>query len=63
MPIKEIDHLSVSRVAAHLGVAWHTANNAIINEGQRLLFNDPARFDGVTVLGVDERGTDRKSVV
>ena len=49
-----IDHLSVSRVAAHLGVAWHTANNAIINEGQRLLFNDPARFDGVTVLGVDE---------
>lgn len=49
-----VDHLSVSRVADHLGVAWHTANNAIINEGQRLLFNDPARFDGVTVLGVDE---------
>ncbi|HKM16029.1 MAG TPA: ISL3 family transposase [Marinospirillum sp.] len=38
-----IDHLSVSRVAAHLGVAWHTANNAIIQEGQRLLFNDPVR--------------------
>lgn len=49
-----LDHLSVSRVAAHLGVAWHTANNAIINEGRRLLFNDPTRFDGVTVLGVDE---------
>ena len=49
-----IDHLSVSRVAAHLGVAWHTANNAIIQEGQRLLFNDPSRFDGVAVLGVDE---------
>ena len=49
-----LDHLSVSRVAAHLGVAWHTANSAIINEGQRLLFNDPTRFDNVRVLGVDE---------
>ena len=49
-----LDHLSVSRVASHLDVAWHTANNAIISEGKRLLFNDPARFDGVTVLGVDE---------
>lgn len=49
-----IDHLAVSRVAAHLGVSWHTANSAVINEGRRLLFNDPARFDGVTVLGVDE---------
>ncbi len=49
-----LDHLSVSRVANHLDVAWHTANSAIINEGQRLLFNDPKRFDGVTVLGVDE---------
>ncbi|NLU13868.1 MAG: ISL3 family transposase [Gammaproteobacteria bacterium] len=49
-----LDDLSVSRIANHLGVAWHTINNAIINEGQRLLFNDPKRFDGVTVLGVDE---------
>ena len=49
-----LDHLSVSRVANHLDVAWHTANNAIINEGRRLLFNDLERFDGVTVLGVDE---------
>ena len=49
-----LDHLSVSRVTNHLDVAWHSANNAIINEGKRLLFNDPARFDGVTVLGVDE---------
>ncbi|MBV5584937.1 transposase, partial [Pseudomonas aeruginosa] len=44
----------VSRVASQLDVAWHTANNAIINEGRRLLFNDSTRFDGVTVLGVDE---------
>lgn len=49
-----LDHLSVSRVASQLDVAWHTANNAIINEGRRLLFNDSTRFDGVTVLGVDE---------
>ena len=49
-----LDDLSVSRVASHLDVAWHTANNVIINEGQRLLFNHPKRFDGVTVLGVDE---------
>ena len=49
-----LDDLSVSRVANHLDVAWHTANNAIINEGRRLLFNDSTRFDGVTVLGVDE---------
>lgn len=49
-----VDHLSVSRVAAHLRVSWHTANHAIIKEGQRSLFNDPARLNGVTVLGVDE---------
>ena len=49
-----LDDLPVSRVANHLDVAWHTANNAIINEGRRLLFNDPERFEGVTVLGVDE---------
>jgi len=49
-----IDHLSVSRVAAGLGVSWHTANTAIIAEGKRVLIDDPARFDGVTTLGVDE---------
>jgi transposase len=49
-----VDHLSVSRVAAGLGVAWHTANDAVLTEGHRRLINDPARFDGVRVLGVDE---------
>ena len=49
-----LDHLSISRVATHLDVAWRTANNAIINEGRCLLFNDPTRLDGVIVLGVDE---------
>jgi hypothetical protein len=35
-------------------VAWHTANDAVLAEGHRRLINDPARFDGVAVLGVDE---------
>ena len=49
-----VNHLSVSRVAAGLGVAWHTANVAVIAEGRRVLIDDPARFDGVAVVGVDE---------
>jgi transposase len=49
-----VDHLTVSRVAAGLGVNWHTANTAVLAEGRRLLIGDPARFDGVTVIGVDE---------
>ena len=35
-------------------MSWNTANNAVLAEGQRLLIADPARFDGVTVIGVDE---------
>ena len=49
-----IDHLTVSRVAAGLGVSWHTANDAVLAEGRRVLIDDPGRFDGVRVLGVDE---------
>lgn len=49
-----VDHLTVSRAAAGLGVGWHTANTAILTEGKRLLIDDPARFDGVRVIGVDE---------
>ena len=49
-----IDHLSMSRVAAHLGVAWNTANDAVLNEGRRVLIDDPTRFDGVDIIGVDE---------
>jgi transposase len=49
-----IDHLTVSRVAAGLGVAWHTANTAVLDEGRRPLIDDPGRFDGVTTIGVDE---------
>ncbi|MBG6185395.1 transposase [Arthrobacter sp. CAN_A214] len=49
-----IDHLTVSRVAAGLGVSWHAANTAIMTEGKRRLIDDPGRFDGVTAIGVDE---------
>ena len=49
-----VDHLSVSRIAAGLGVAWNTANDAVLSEGHRQLINDPARFHGVAVIGVDE---------
>ena len=49
-----VDHLTVTRVAAGLGVSWHTANSAVLAEGRRRLIDDPTRFDGVRVIGVDE---------
>ena len=49
-----VAHLTVARVAEGLGVAWDTANDAVLAEGKRMLINDPARFDGVKVIGVDE---------
>lgn len=47
-------HLTVARVAEGPGVSWHTANSAILAEGKRVLIEDPARFNGVAVIGVDE---------
>jgi hypothetical protein len=47
-------HLSMARVAEGLGVAWNTANDAVLAEGKRVLIEDPGRFDGVQVIGVDE---------
>ncbi len=47
-------HLTVARVAEALGVAWNTANDAVLAEGRRVLISDPTRFDGVHVIGVDE---------
>ncbi len=47
-------HLTVARVAEGLGVSWNTANTAVLAEGRRALINDPHRFDGVEVIGVDE---------
>ena len=49
-----IGHLTIARIAAALDVAWDTANDAVLAEGKRLLIEDPHRFDGVAVLGVDE---------
>jgi transposase len=47
-------HLTVARVAEGLGVSWNTANDAVLAEGRRVLIEDPERFDGVQVIGVDE---------
>ncbi|WP_092613847.1 ISL3 family transposase [Raineyella antarctica] len=49
-----IDRMSVTRIAQALGVAWNTANTAILAAGRALLINDPTRLDGVEVIGVDE---------
>lgn len=49
-----IDRMSIARVAENLGTAWHTVNDAAFETGSELLINDPARFEGVRVLGVDE---------
>lgn len=49
-----VQHLTVARVAEGLGVAWNTANDAVLAEGKRVLIDDPGRFDGVAVVGVDE---------
>jgi transposase len=49
-----VQHLTVARVAEGLGVAWDTANSAVLAEGKRVLIDDEHRFDGVKVVGVDE---------
>ena len=49
-----VQHLTVARIAEALDVSWDTANDAVLAEGRRLLIDDPARFDGARVIGVDE---------
>jgi transposase len=49
-----VAHLPVAQIARALAVSWNTANKAVLAEGQRVLLSDPARFEGVRVLGVDE---------
>ncbi len=49
-----VQHLTVARVAEALAVAWSTANDAVLDEGRRVLIDDPHRLDGVQVIGVDE---------
>jgi transposase len=47
------DDTTVSALARHLGVDWHTAWNAIEIEA-KVRTGDPQRLTGVTTLGVDE---------
>jgi len=49
-----VGHLSVARIAEGLGVAWNTANDAVLAEGKRVLIDDEHRLDDVQVIGVDE---------
>ncbi|MEX5277868.1 ISL3 family transposase [Kocuria sp. CPCC 205261] len=49
-----VEHLTIARIAEGLAVSWNTANDAVLAEGRRVLIDDPKRFDGVRVLGVDE---------
>lgn len=49
-----VNHLSMTRIAAGLEVAWNTANDAVLVEGQRLLIYKPAPLAGVSVVGIDE---------
>jgi transposase len=49
-----VGHLSIARIAGALGVSWGTANDAVLEEGRRVLISDPGRFDGVRAIGVDE---------
>lgn len=47
------EHATIAGLARQLGVAWKTMWRAVLPELERL-DADPARFDGVTSLGVDE---------
>lgn len=49
-----IDRMSIARLAAGLDCSWHTVNDAVLAAGRQLLLEDPRRFDGVAVIGVDE---------
>ncbi|MCU9997416.1 hypothetical protein FYZ44_11315 [Mobiluncus mulieris] len=49
-----VDHLSISAVARNLGVSWGAANDAVFELGLEMLINNPARLEGVRVIGVDE---------
>jgi transposase len=49
-----IDRLSIARIAALLAASWHTVNDAVLAAGRELLIDDPTRFHGVAVIGVDE---------
>lgn len=45
--------ISTCPLPGSFGVSSHTVNDAILAEGQPFLVDDPARFGGVTTIGVD----------
>jgi hypothetical protein len=47
------DDTTVSALARHLGVDWHTCQDAIEVEAKARI-SDPVRWQGVKILGVDE---------
>ena len=47
------DNESVASQARRFGVGWQTAWKAVVDFGQSVV-DDPARFDGVRSLGIDE---------
>ena len=49
-----LERMSVCRVAAALGISWHTANNAFPAQVEQAITGNPHRFDGVEVLWVDD---------
>jgi len=50
-----VHHVTVAASPRPSACPGRAANTAVLGEGQRLLINDPTRFDGVRVIGVDER--------
>ena len=48
-----VDKMSVTAVAAAIGMSWNTVNTLAL-DAARSLASAPARLDGVRVLGVDE---------
>lgn len=40
-----VAYLTVAQVAEGLGVAWNTANDAVLAVGKRVLIDDPTRFE------------------
>lgn len=49
-----VHHLMVVPIAQGLGSSWNTVKPVVLSEGMSLLNSDPARFEGVRVVGMDE---------
>jgi transposase len=49
-----VEGSSIAAAAAEFGVGWHTANQAVADYTDPVC-KDPARLDGVSAIGVDEK--------